>query len=194
MLDHTSQIYLRIECSESAESCAFGPEASERHFQPQWFAAYTRANHERTVAHQLEDRGVENFLPQYESARRWKDRTVRLQLPLFPGYVFVHLPARERLRVQQVPGVVHLVGSAGTPIAVPDQEVHQIREVLTRGLRAEPHPFLRVGRQVRVRSGPLAGLDGIVVRRKNRLRFVVSVEVILKSVSVEVDEADLEAL
>jgi transcription antitermination factor NusG len=190
-MDHTKEIYSQ---TESSESPAFRPEAVERQVQPQWFAAYTRANHERTVAHQLADRGVESFLPQYESARKWKDRTVRLQLPLFPGYVFVHLPARERLRVQQIPGVVHLVASAGTPIAVPEQELHQIREVLARGLRAEPHPFLRAGRRVRVKSGPLAGLDGLLVRKKNRLRFVVSVELILKSVAVEVDEVDLEAL
>jgi transcription antitermination factor NusG len=185
-----NQIYSQ---TDIAEASVFHSEAPQ-HLESQWFAAYTRANHERTVAHQLADRGVENFLPQYESARRWKDRTVRLQLPLFPGYVFVHLPVQERLRVQQVPGVVHLVSSGATPIAVPEQEVHQIREVLTRGLRAEPHPFLRAGRHVRVRSGPLAGLDGIVVRKKNRLRFVVSVELILKSVAVEVDEADLEAV
>jgi len=176
------------------ESVLLSSTAAQPYCEPRWYAAYTRANHERTVAEQLTQREVENFLPQYESLRRWKDRRVRLQLPLFPGYVFVRLPLIERLRVQQIPGVVQLVGFGGTPTEVPENELQQVREALTRGLHAEPHPFLRTGRRVRVRSGPLAGLEGILVRRKNRVRFIVSIELILKSVAVEVDEADLQAV
>jgi transcription antitermination factor NusG len=180
--------------SLAAEARIASLELPEAYRQPRWYAAYTRANHERTVADQLAGRGIENFLPQYDSVRRWKDRRVCLQLPLFPGYVFFLLPLQERLRVQQIPGVVHLVGFGGTPTAVPEDELRQVREVLAHGRSAEPHPFLRAGRRVKVRSGPLAGLEGTLVRRKNRLRFVVSIELILKSVSAEIDEADLEAL
>jgi transcription antitermination factor NusG len=159
--------------------------------QQNWYAAYTRANHERTVTDQLAERGIESFLPQYESVRKWKDRKVQLHLPLFPGYVFIRFAICDRLRVQQTRGLVQLLSFGGTPTPVPETEIQSIREIFSRGLRALPHPFLQAGRRIRIKSGPLAGLDGIVVRRKNRFRFVVSVELILKSMSVEVDEADL---
>jgi len=167
---------------------------SADYLEEHWYAAYTCANHEKRVAEQLDFRAVEHFLPLYKTIRRWKDRRVCLEMPLFPGYVFVRLALVNRLNVLQVPGVVHLVGFNGSPAAVPVEEVLRVREVLSRGMRAEPHPFLRVGRPVRVKAGPLAGLEGILVRRKNRLRFVVSVKLILRSIAVEVDEADLEPI
>jgi len=162
--------------------------------EPRWYAVYTCANHERRVAEQFAARGIGHFLPQYESIRKWKDRKVRLQLPLFPGYVFVHLALRNRLRVQQVPGVVHLVGFHGTPTAIPEEEVASVREFLNRGFRAEPHPFVKVGRRVRAKSGPLAGMEGIVVRRKNGDRFVISFELIRRAIAVDMDAVDLAAL
>ena len=162
--------------------------------KPLWYAAYTRANHERRVAQQLAERGVENFLPQYESVRNWKDRKVRLQMPLFPGYVFVHLALQNRLQVLQVPGVACLVGFAGRPVAVPEEEFGRIRGFLKLGIRAEPHPYLKSGARVRVRSGPLEGMQGIVVRRKNGSRLVVSIELIQRAVAVEVEDSLLEAL
>jgi transcription antitermination factor NusG len=162
--------------------------------EPRWYAAYTRANHERRVVDQLAERGVENFLPQYESVHKWKDRRVRVQMPLFPGYVFVHLALRNRLKVLQVPGVAYLVGFAGSPVAVPEEELARIRGCLGRGMRAEPHPYLTAGRRVRVRSGPLEGMDGIVVRRKNGNRLVISLELIQRAMAVELDGADLETL
>ncbi|MGC1604295.1 MAG: UpxY family transcription antiterminator [Candidatus Acidiferrum sp.] len=166
----------------------------EAYIQLRWYAAYTRANHERRVAGQLRERGVENFLPQYESVRKWKDRRVRLQMPLFPGYVFVQLALRNRLSVLQVPGVACLVGFAGRPAAVPEEEFARIRGFLSKGLRAEPHPYLQVGRRVRVRSGPLEGMEGIVVRRKNGNRLVISLELIQRAMAVDLDGADLDAL
>src|SRR6266851_10312246 len=117
---------------------------------PQWYAAYTSANHEKRVAEQLGVRSVEHFVPLYESMRRWKDRKVRLQLPLFPGYVFVRLALRDRLRVLQIPGVVRLVGFNGQPAALPDEEMEILRSGLSQRLRVEPHPFLAVGRRVRI--------------------------------------------
>jgi transcription antitermination factor NusG len=177
-----------------APSVQFSTELFDSDFQQNWYVAYTRANHERTVTDQLGERGIESFLPQYESVRKWKDRRVCLHLPLFPGYVFVRFATPDRLRVQQTRGLVQLVSFGGSPTPVPETEIQSIREILTRGLRPLPHPFLRAGRRIRIRSGPLAGLDGILVRRKNRFRFVVSVALILGSMSVEVDEADLVAL
>jgi transcription antitermination factor NusG len=161
---------------------------------PQWYAVCTRSNHERRVAVQLAERGIENFLPQYESVRRWKDRKVHLKLPLFPGYVFVHLALQFRLRVLQVPGVACLVGFAGRPAAVPEEEFAKIREFLKQGLRAEPHRCLQAGRLVIVRRGPLQGMEGIILRRKNSCRLVISLQLIRRAIAVDVDLADVEAV
>src|SRR6266478_5490426 len=161
---------------------------------PHWYAVYTCANHERRVADQFAYRGVEHFLPQDESVRRWKDRKVRLQLPLFPGYVFVQLALRDRLRVLQVPSVVRIVGCNGRPIPLPEADVTRIREFLERGFRAEPHPYMTVGKRVRVNSGPLAGMEGILSRRKGKFRVVISIELVQRAVAVDVDAADVEPL
>jgi transcription antitermination factor NusG len=163
------------------------PASSEQ----RWYAAYTCANHEKCVAAELEARAVEHLLPLYSSVRRWRDRRVRLDLPLFPGYVFLRLALRDKLRVLQIPSVVRLVGFNGQPATLSDDEIEDLRRGLTAQLQAEPHPYLTVGRKVRVTSGPLAGLEGIVVRKKNRFRFVISLHLIMRSVSVEMDDADL---
>ncbi len=170
-----------------ADYPGMGPEF----FEPLWYAAYTSANHEKRVAQQLGQRSVEHFLPVYESERRWKDRRVRLQMPLFPGYVFVRMALRERVRVQQIPGVARLVGFGGMPKALPEEEIEVLRAGLALGIRAKPHPFLTIGRRVRVSSGPLRGLEGIILRRKNRTRFILSFDLITRSVAVEIDDVDL---
>jgi transcription antitermination factor NusG len=159
--------------------------------QTRWYAVYTRANVEKRVALQFVGRGVEHFLPQYESVRRWKDRRVRLQLPLFPGYLFVHLAAQERFRVLQVRGVVRLVGFNGSPTPIPEEDVEKIREFLGKGWRAEPHPFITVGHHVEIKRGPLAGMKGVLVRKKGRPRVVLSVDGIKRSIAVEVASEDL---
>ena len=160
--------------------------------QPRWYVAYTSANHEKRVARQLEQRSVEHFLPLYESVRRWKDRRVKLELPLFRGYVFVRLALRDRLQVLQVQGVAKLVGFDGMPAALPEEEIAALKRGLVSGARAEPHAFLSAGRRVRVKAGPLAGVEGIVTRRKNRLRLVISLDLIKRSVAVELDATELE--
>ena len=167
------------------------PEQEQAMSQARWYAAYTCAKHEKRVAAELGARDVEHFLPLYSSMRRWRDRRVQLELPLFPGYVFVRLPLSERLRVVQIPSVVRLIGFGGLPTALPDTEMEILRAGLCQSLRAEPHPFLNVGRRVRIASGPFAGLEGILKRKKNNLRVVVSLELIQRSVSVDVDTADV---
>jgi transcription antitermination factor NusG len=162
--------------------------------QLRWYAAYTCANHEKRVRDQLEERSVESFLPLYETVRRWKDRRMHMQLPIFPGYVFVRMGLADRLRVLQVPSVVRLVGFNGQLSALPDEEMEGLKKGLARGVLAEPHPFLSVGRRVRVKAGPLAGVEGIVIRRKNRLRLVISLELIQRAAMVEIDAADLDPL
>lgn len=164
------------------------------YLQPHWYALYTCANHEKRVAAELQARTVENFLPLYSSVRRWKDRRVNLDLPLFPGYVFVRLALRDRLRVVQIPSVVRLVGFNGLPCALPDTEMEIMRSGLSQRLRAEPHPFLTVGRRVRIVGGPFVGLEGILKRKKTNLRVVVSLDLIQRSVAVDVAAEDIEAI
>ena len=157
-----------------------------------WYAAYTCANHEKRVAQQLAQRSVEHFLPLYEAVRRWKDRRVRVQLPLFPGYVFVRLPLRDRLQVLQIPSLVRLVGFNGLPTALPDHEMEAMRDGLTRQLRAEPYPYLTAGRRVRIIRGPLEGLEGILLRKKGKLRVVLSLQLIMRSIIVDIDLAAIK--
>jgi transcription antitermination factor NusG len=160
--------------------------------EARWYAIHTCSRHEKQVATHLERRAVEFFLPTYPSVRRWKDRRVCLDLPLFPGYLFVRIPLAERLRVLQVPSVVSLIGvnGRGTPLA--DDEVDQVRNAVAGGRGVEPHAYLRIGQRVRVRSGPLCELEGILVRKKNGLRVVISLDLIMRSMAVEVDASEIE--
>lgn len=159
-----------------------------------WYAAYTCARHEKRVAEQLQQRQVECFLPLYESLRRWADRRKLVQLPLFPGYVFVRIALRDRLKVLEIPNVAHLVGFNGHSVPLPDAEVEAIRTCAVRGIRVEPHPYLKVGRRARILHGPLRGLEGVLLRRRGRCRFVISLQLIKRSLAVEVGEEDLSPL
>ena len=160
--------------------------------EPRWYAAYICANHEKRVAIQLVERSVEHFLPLYETVRRWKDRRMHLELPLFPGYVFVHMALVDSLRVLQVPRVVRLVGFNGHLSPLPDEEIEGLKNSLAGGLRAEPHPFLTAGRRVRIKAGPLEGREGILLRKKGNFRLVISIDLIQRSMIVDVDAADIE--
>jgi transcription antitermination factor NusG len=161
---------------------------------PLWFAAYTRANHERTAAEHLAQRSIAHFVPTYESVRVWKDRKKRLDLPLFPGYVFVRVPLEEKLRVLVVPGIVRLVGFDGRPLPVPDDEIATLRTVVEHKLKAEPHPYLIAGRKVRIVRGALEGMEGILIRKKGRLRVIVSITLIRQSAMIEVNAHDVEPI
>jgi transcription antitermination factor NusG len=159
-----------------------------------WYAAHTSSNHEKRVAEQMGVRGVEHFLPLYASIRRWRNGRVTLQRPLFPGYVFVRIALREKLQVQQIPGVARLVGFGGTPIAVPAEEIEAVKKLAASGIHAEPFSYLAAGKRVRIGVGPLAGREGIVVQRKGRLRVVVSIHLVQRAFVVDVDADALEAL
>jgi len=160
--------------------------------RPSWWALYTRHQHEKTVAEMLSNKGFEVFLPLHDSMRRWKDRQKLLSLPLFPGYVFVRGNAERRLQVVTTPGV-HMILSRGEQIAVvPEEEILSIRRAVDGSYRVEPHPFLKCGERVRVTRGSLEGVEGILVRKKNLYRLVLSVEMLAQSVCVEVAVADVE--
>ena len=180
---------LRTEFMSSAknEAHAFSQSADRS-----WYVLYTCVHHEKKVAEQISRRNFSCFLPLYRSVRRWKDRRKQLELALFPGYVFVHMSLKHKLKVLELPGVVNLVSFNGQPAVLPAQEIEALRDRLSKNLQIEPHPYLRRGRRVRVRSGALEGLEGIVVRRKDRCRIVFSIDLIQRSLAVEVDEADLE--
>jgi transcription antitermination factor NusG len=157
-----------------------------------WYALYTCPRHEKCVAQQIEQRSISCFLPLYRSVRRWKDRRKEIELALFPGYVFVRLALEDKFRVLQLPSVVRLVSFNGQPAVLPEVEIEQLRQRLSQGGSVEPHPYLSVGRRVRVCGGPMQGLEGIIVRRKDRCRVVFSLALIMRSVAVEVDESDVE--
>jgi len=159
-----------------------------------WFAVYTCSRHEKRVAQHLTEREIEHFLPLYRTQHKWRDGSrVTLDLPLFPGYVFVRIERRDRARVLSVPGALAVVGgTGGEPAAVPDAAIDSLRMGLAQHL-VEPHPLLTVGQRVRIRSGAFAGMAGVVTRRKSGLRVVLTLEEILQSVAVEVAEADVEA-
>lgn len=160
----------------------------------QWFAACTRSRHEKTVAQQLQGKGVEYFLPLGRTVRRWQSRLAEVDLPLFPGYVFVRIPLHARLGVLTVPGVAYLVASAGRPLAVPEEELMTLRARLAAGVLAEPHPFLTVGTRVRVRQGPLTDLEGVLLRKHGHTRLIVSVDMIQRSIALHVEACDVEPL
>jgi transcription antitermination factor NusG len=159
-----------------------------------WYAAYTVARHEKVVAQQLAERRVETFVPLYRSWHRWKDRRKLVELALFPSYVFVHINPFEKLRVLQVLGVVHLVTFNGQLAELPEQEISTLRNGLEHNVCAEPHPYLKVGRRVRVVRGPMTGTEGILLRKKDRYRVVISIDVLMRSVAVEVDGGDVQAI
>jgi transcription antitermination factor NusG len=156
-----------------------------------WCAIYTRHQHEKTVSEMLEAKGFEVFLPLYESTRKWKDRRKVLSLPLFPCYVFVRGAIERRLPVLTTPGV-HMIISRGERVAtVPEDEIDAIRRTVDGHFRVEPHPFLRCGERVRVVRGSLEGVEGVLTRKKNLYRLVLSVEMLAQSVAVEIDAMDV---
>ena len=160
-----------------------------------WFAVYTTPRHEKSVARHFEQRAVEYYLPLYFSDRKWKDGSrVRLELPLFPGYVFVRIARGERGRVLSVPGTLALVtGTGGEPAILSDELIATLRAGLTQR-QAEPHPLLTTGQRARIRRGALAGMEGVVVRHKSGLRVVLTLEQVMRSIAVEVAAGDLEPL
>ncbi len=157
-----------------------------------WFAAYTSPRHEKVVARHLQSRHIEAFLPLYTSVRRWKNGCrVAVEQPLFPSYLFVHIPRREAVKVLQIPGVVSLVSAGREPAALPSSEIESLRSSLP--LRHfEPHPYLVVGEKVRITAGSLEGMVGVLVRRKNDCRVVLTLELIMQSVAVEIGIDEVE--
>lgn len=159
-----------------------------------WFAIYTATHHEKRVQEQFLERGIESFLPMYTAHRHWKKRTpITLQLPLFPNYVFVRIAQGKRSTVLSTPGVFSIIGSARNGWELPELEI----QALQRGVccrNVEPHTYLAVGDRARVKSGVLAGLEGVVIRKKNNLQIILTLDQIMRSVAIEVHADELEAI
>jgi transcription termination/antitermination protein NusG len=161
---------------------------------PAWFAAYTAPRHEKAVARHFEVRNVEHFLPLFRAERRWKNGCkVAVEFPVFPSYLFVHTSQRESSRLLDVPGVLAFVGQGRRALAIPDAEMDLLRRELP--LRKfEPYPYLTAGCKVRIAAGPLAGACGVLLRKKNNLRVVLSIDLIRQSVAVEVAANEIEPI
>lgn len=157
---------------------------------PEWFAIYVMPRHEKRIAEHLQARQIEHFLPLYQTRHKWKDGSkVTVQLPLFPSYLFVRTARSRRGRALEVPGVLSAVGKRESSV-ISETYIDSLRTAVNSGT-VEPHPYLATGAIVRIRSGVLAGLQGLVVRQKSSCRVVLSLELIMSSVAVEVDVADL---
>lgn len=152
-----------------------------------WYAVRVKSNREWTVAAAARGKGVEEFVPRYRVRRQWSDRVKEVELPLFAGYVFCRLDARERLPVLTIPGVVGFVGTREGPLPVDDGEIAALKQIAGAGVAAAPWPYLEAGQRVRIVRGPLRGVEGILAVVKSDYRLVVSVTILQRSVAVEVD-------
>ena len=171
---------------QQANGCSSG--------QSDWWAVYTRHQHEKTVAGSLSENGIETFLPSHRATRQWKDRKKLLSLPLFPCYLFVRATSERRTQVLSTPGVYCIVSVAGHPVPVPAIQIEAIQHAVGSSLPVEPHPFLHCGDRVRIKAGPLANVEGILLRKKGSCRLILSAELLQKSLAVEVDAFNVEPL
>ena len=159
---------------------------------PNWYAIFTRHQHEKSVAFALSNKNHEVYLPLYRSVRQWQDRAKQLWFPLFPCYVFIREGMDRQLQILTTPGVIHIVGWSGRPAVVPQSQLEAVRRIMESCLIVETHPYLRSGDRVRVKTGPLMGLEGILIRKKGEARLVVSMEMLGQSAAVEIDVFNVE--
>ncbi len=157
-----------------------------------WYATHVRSRHEKLVTSELTTKGISHFLPLLEKRKTWSDRTMTIQEPLFPGYVFVNIDQSERVAVLETRGVVQLVGNPGKPWPIPEDEISAIRTVLEKKLSYDPYPYLKVGSPVQVNRGPLKGFQGILAEKNKKHRLILSVHLIGQSISVEIDARDVD--
>lgn len=154
-----------------------------------WFAVSVKSLHERAVAQYLEGKAFEAYLPVYRSTRRWSDRLKSSERPVFPGYVFCRLDYSRRAGILRTPGVRSIVTFGGGVTPISDLEIERVRLMLAPGHPVEPWPFLRTGQQVRVHSGPFTGIEGILVAMRDSCRVVISLELLQRSVAVQIDRS-----
>lgn len=159
-----------------------------------WFALRLRSKYEKITATHLRERGYEEFAPSYKVEKRWSDRTKQIDQFLFPGYLFCRFDPHDRLPILTAPGVVDVVGFGKSPEHIPDAEIERVRIMVGSGLLVTPYPYLQVGQSVLIERGPLTGLEGILVEVKGKTRLVVSVNLLQRSVSAEVDRHSIRPI
>jgi transcription antitermination factor NusG len=161
-----------------------------------WYALQTRPRHEKRVASELAQKGVNAFLPLVSDIRQWSDRRVQVDLPLFSCYLFVNIvPTAEcRVAVLQSYGALGFVGRGKEPISVPESQIEHVRRLVANKIPFVAHPFLEIGQRVRIRGGVLDGIEGILERRKGRDHLVLSVQTIQRSLSLSIEGYDVEAV
>lgn len=156
-----------------------------------WFAVRVKPNHERSVAAMLREKGFEEFLPLFQSRRKWSDRTKVMDAPLFPGYLFCRLNVNCRISVLSTPGVLYLVGIGKTATPVDEQEINALQLLVRSGLPVIRSSTMVVGKRVRLEKGPLRGVEGVIVQVRRGYQIFVSVTLLQRCVSVEVDSDSL---
>jgi transcription antitermination factor NusG len=161
---------------------------------PNWYALFTRYQHEKAVASALSNKNHEVYLPLFRSVRQWQDRAKQLFLPLFPGYVFIRGGMDRQLQILTTPGIIRIVGWSGRPAIVPQNQLDAVRQIIESNLYVETHPFLQFGDRVRVKTGPLKGLEGVLTRRKRKAQLVVSMEMLGRSAAVEIEVLNVERI
>ena len=159
-----------------------------------WYALQCWVRKESLIAAQLEGQGFECFLPKYKSLREWSDRKKEVEQPLFPGYLFCRFEYSQRRPVVVTPGVLQVVGCGRTPVPVEDQEIAAIQTAVASEVPSQPWPYMEVGERVRIHTGKLSGLQGILVNFKGNHRVVLSVSLLQRSVALEVDLAWVASL
>lgn len=157
-----------------------------------WYAVWTRSRHEQVVREQLKQKQIDVFLPTVAKWSRWKDRKKKIDWPLFPGYCFARFDPRNRLAILKCTGVVSIVSVEGEPAPIPEHQIDGIRRLIESDLAFDPCPTLREGMMVEVVHGPLKQVIGRLVRKNDKARLVLSVDLIGQGVSVEVDAADVK--
>jgi transcription antitermination factor NusG len=169
---------------------------SEDLVAPKWYALYTRSRFEKKMLTELTDRSIEVFLPMREVLSRWKDRKKRIWIPLFPGYIFVnHIDTPEnRYRILNMPGAVRFVGFEGRSKPIPNEQIEYVRKFLESSISIDPYPYVQVGSRVEVIAGPLKGIQGILVEKRGRFRFVIQVDLIRQAISAEIDASDVRPI
>lgn len=158
-----------------------------------WYALHTRSRHERIVAQRLREFGLETYLPTVHEVHRWSDRKKKVEVPLFSCYVFLHcaLTPQDRNHVYRVDSVLGFVGGGGTATAIPDEQIENVRTLLSQTAPWRSHPFLKAGQRVRVKGGALDGIEGIFLSENGDHSLVISVDAIQRSMSVRIDGYDV---
>jgi len=159
-----------------------------------WYALHTKSRHEKFINQELQKKGIKTFLPLRRLKRHWSDRVKEIEEPIFSGYLFVHTSLQNRLEILRTKGSVRFVGFNSTPVPVAEKELEAVRRFVEEKISLDPYPYLAEGDRVYVRSGPLKGIEGFIVRKARHTRLVVSLDLLFQSVSLAIDEALVEKI